>query len=69
MIAAWTWGDFGCLEACGGLRSTATDLSPTSALTVSEDYAFLASGTVGPMARSGQWPRRSRTSCWSFIIP
>ena len=27
------------------------------------------SGTVGPIARSGQWPRRSLTSCWSFIIP
>ena len=26
-------------------------------------------GTVGPIARSGQWPRRSLTSCWSFIIP
>ena len=23
-------------------------------------------GTVGPMARSGQWPRRSLMSCWSF---
>ena len=28
-----------------------------------------SSGTVGPIARSGQWPRRSLTSCWSFIIP
>ena len=27
------------------------------------------SGTVGPIARSGQCPRRSLTSCWSFIIP
>ena len=27
------------------------------------------SGTVGPIARSGQWPRRSLMSCWSFIIP
>ena len=26
-------------------------------------------GTVGPIARSGQCPRRSLTSCWSFIIP
>ena len=26
-------------------------------------------GTVGPIARSGQWPRRSLISCWSFIIP
>ena len=28
-----------------------------------------SAGTVGPMARSGQCPRRSLTSCWSFIIP
>ncbi len=27
------------------------------------------SGTVGPIARSGQCPRRSLMSCWSFIIP
>ena len=26
-------------------------------------------GTVGPIARSGQCPRRSLMSCWSFIIP
>jgi hypothetical protein len=26
-------------------------------------------GVVGPIARSGQWPRRSLMSCWSFIIP
>jgi hypothetical protein len=27
------------------------------------------SGTVGPIARSGQCPRRSLMICWSFIIP
>ena len=32
-------------------------------------HAQTSCGTVGPMARSGQWPRRSLTSCWSFIIP
>ena len=26
-------------------------------------------GTLGPIGRSSQWPRRSLTSCWSFIIP
>ena len=26
-------------------------------------------GRSGRSARSGQWPRRSLTSCWSFIIP
>jgi pimeloyl-ACP methyl ester carboxylesterase len=26
----------------------------------------MPSGTVGPIARSGQWPRRSLISCWSF---
>ncbi len=35
------------------VASTATDLSPTQALTVSEDYAFVASGTVGPMGLPG----------------
>ena len=32
-------------------------------------HSYRSSGTVGPIARSGQWPRRSLTSCWSFIIP
>ena len=32
-------------------------------------HGYSWSGTVGPIARSGQWPRRSLTSCWSFIIP
>ena len=26
-------------------------------------------GTVGPIGRSCHSPRRSLTSCWSFIIP
>ncbi len=26
-------------------------------------------GTLGPTRRSGNLPRRSLTSCWSFIIP
>ena len=30
---------------------------------------YRSSGTVGPIGRSGQWPRRSLISCWSFIIP
>ncbi len=40
-----------------------------AALEGSIHRAQTPSGTVGPIARSGQWPRRSRTSCWSRIIP
>ena len=29
----------------------------------------MPAGTVGPTDRSAQWPRRSRMSCCSFIIP
>ena len=32
-------------------------------------HAQTSLGVVGPIARSGQWPRRSLMSCWSFIIP
>jgi hypothetical protein len=59
-VSSWRWRT-GPVRRSPKVRSTSARKA--------RSIGYTWSGTVGPMARSGQWPRRSLTSCWSFIIP